>query len=60
MKKCSAMSFIKGAGIGIVMGSIAGMAGYRYMQCHKRGMKRNVSKALRNMGDLVDNVTGMF
>ena len=60
MKKNSVMSFVKGAGIGIMMGSVAGMAGYGYMQSHKKGMKKNVSKALRNMGDLVDNVTGMF
>lgn len=60
MKKNSVMSFVKGAGIGIMMGSVAGMAGYGYMQTHKKGMKKNVSKALRNMGDLVDNVTGMF
>lgn len=60
MKKNSVMSFVKGAGIGIMMGSVAGMAGYGYMQTHKKGMKKNVSKALRNMGDLVDSVTGMF
>lgn len=60
MKKNSVMSFVKGTGIGIMMGSVAGMAGYGYMQTHKKGMKKNVSKALRNMGDLVDNVTGMF
>lgn len=60
MKKGSAMSFVKGAGIGILMGSVAGMVSYSYMQSHKKGLKRNVSKALRNMGDLVDNVSGMF
>lgn len=60
MKKNNVMSFVKGAGIGIMMGSVAGAAGYGYMHTHKKGMKKNVSKALRNMGDLVDNVTGMF
>lgn len=59
-KKGSAMSFVKGASIGLLMGSVAGMAGYGYVHSHKKGMKKNVSKALRNMGDLVDNVTGMF
>lgn len=59
-KKGGAMSFVKGAGIGMLVGSMAGMAGLGYMQSHKKGMKKNVSKALRNMGDLVDNVTGMF
>lgn len=60
MKKGSMMSFVKGAGMGILMGSVVGMVGYSYMQTHKKGMKRNVSRALRNMGDLVDNVSGMF
>ena len=62
-KKGGAMSFVKGAGIGMLVGSMAGMAGYGYMQSHKKGMKKNVnkaSKALRNMGELVDNVTSMF
>lgn len=59
-RKSSTMSFVKGAGIGILMGSVAGMAGYGYWRTHKKGVKKNVSRALRNMGDLVDNVSGMF
>lgn len=60
MKQHSMMSFVKGAGMGILMGSVVGMVGYSYMQSHKKGLKRNISKTLRNMGDLVDNVSGMF
>ena len=60
MKQSSMMSFVKGAGIGMMMGSVAGAVGYSYMRSHKKGMKKNVSKTLRNMGDRLDNVTGMF
>ncbi len=60
MKQGSGMSFVKGAGIGMVIGAVAGMVGYGYMQSHKKGLKKNISKTLRNMGDLVDNVSGMF
>lgn len=56
----SSMKFIKGVGIGMAAGCAAGVAGVCYMKRHKKGMKRNVSKALRNMSELVENVNGMF
>ena len=31
-----------------------------YMHSNKKGLKKNVGKALRNVGDLMDNVTSMF
>lgn len=51
---------MKGLCIGVMAGMVAGMMGMCYMQHNRRGIKRNVGRALRNMGNLVDNVTGMF
>lgn len=54
------MGFVKGAGMGIAIGCVAGAMGSRYMRSNKKGIKKNVGKALRNVGDLMDNVTSMF
>ncbi len=51
---------MRGFGIGVMAGFIAGAVGMCYAQQHKRGLKRNVGRALRNVGDLMDNVTNMF
>lgn len=56
----SMMSFVKGMGMGLMVGAITGAAGYHIVHKNKRGIKRNVGKALRNMGALVDNVTDMM
>ena len=52
--------FMKGIGMGIAVGCIAGAVGNSYMHSNKKGLKKNVGKALRNVGDLMDNVTSMF
>ena len=52
--------FMKGSGMGIAVGCIAGAVGNSYMHSNKKGLKKNVGKALRNVGDLMDNVTSMF
>lgn len=54
------MGFMKGVGMGIAVGCVAGAIGNSYMHQNKKGLKKNVGKALRNVGELVDNVTGMF
>ena len=54
------VNFVKGVGMGMAVGAIAGAVGQSMMQKNKRGIKKNVGKALRNMGALVDNVTGMM
>ena len=54
------MGFVKGAGMGIAVGCIAGAMGSRYMHANKKGLKKNVGKALHNVGDLMDNITSMF
>ena len=54
------MGFMKGVGMGLAVGWVAGAVGSTYMHSNKKGLKKNVGKALRNVGDLMDNVTGMF
>ena len=54
------MGFMKGIGMGLAVGCVAGAVGSTYMHSNKKGLKKNVGKALRNVGDLMDNVTGMF
>ena len=56
----SSMRFIKGMGLGILAGTAAGVTMCCCLKRHKRGFKRSMSKALRNMSELVDNVNGMF
>ena len=51
--------FMKGIGMGVAVGCVAGAMGSKAMHGKKR-LKKNVGKALRNVGELVDNVTGMF
>ena len=53
------MGFMKGVGMGVAVGCIAGAVGSRAMH-GKKSLKKNVGKALRNVGELVDNVPGMF
>ncbi len=54
------MKFIKGLGMGMLAGGVAGMLGCCYLKRHKKSMKKSMSRALRNMSELVDNVNGMF
>ena len=53
-------NFFKGIGMGAALGIAVGAAGSMYMRANKKGLKKNVGKALRNVGDLVDDVSGMF
>ncbi len=46
------MSLIKGIGIGMVVGSIAGM-----VISPKKSHKANMGKALKSIGEVVDSVT---
>ena len=46
------MSFIKGMGIGVVVGAAAGMIAMPKKQ------KLTIGKALRSVGDMVDSVAG--
>lgn len=54
------MKFFKGMLIGLAAGCAAGVIGCCYVKQHRRGFKKQMSRALRNMSELVDNVNGMF
>lgn len=53
-------NFMKGMGMGVVVGCMAGAMGTCYIQKNKKGLKRNAGKALHSIGDLLENVTDMF
>lgn len=46
------MSFVKGMGVGVVVGAAAGMIAMPKKQ------KLTVGKALRSVGDVVDSIVG--
>lgn len=54
MKLCKVML------IGLAAGMAVGAAGICYIKSHKKGLKRSVGKALRSVGDLVDQMGDMF
>ena len=54
------MAAIKGFLGGMILGVFGGMAAYCCLRQHRRGIKHHMGHALRNMGELVDTVTGMF
>ena len=56
---CCTMVWTGVFALGVAVGCIAGAVGSRAMH-GKKSLKKNVGKALRNVGELVDNVTGMF
>ena len=53
-------SFMRGAGMGAIIGIAAGAAGSMFIRANKKGLKKNVGKALRNVSNLVDDVSAMF
>ncbi|MCL2885084.1 MAG: hypothetical protein FWF49_06330 [Oscillospiraceae bacterium] len=52
--------FMRGMGIGMAVGCVAGAVGSRAVTANKKGIKHNIGKALRNVGEVVDNVSHMF
>ena len=56
----SGMTFVKGMGNGAAVGMVSGAVGYAMVKQNKRGAKKNVSKALKSVSQLVDNVGNMF
>ena len=57
---CKRMGVGKGLLTGLMIGAVVGVAGCCWYRRNHRGVKRHMGKALRNMGELVDNVTDMF
>ncbi len=56
----SLMNFMKGMGIGIAVGCMAGAVANQYVHSGKRGMKKTVGKAMKNLSELVDDIGDMF
>lgn len=60
----AARCFLKGVGIGLLLGSISGASGYCYMRRNKRGVRRGVrrgtAKAIRSIGCIVEDLISMF
>ncbi len=54
------MKFMKGMGLGVMVGCVAGAIGNQCMRNNKKGLKRNMGKALKNMSELVEEVSDMF
>ena len=54
------MKLVKGIGIGAAIGCMAGAVGSYYLYDNRKGIKKNMGKALRSVGDLVDDVTSFF
>ncbi len=54
------MNMVKGVGIGMALGCVAGAVGSYYLYDNRKGIKRNMGRALRSVGDLVDDVTSFF
>ncbi|MBR3289218.1 MAG: hypothetical protein IKI63_00400 [Clostridia bacterium] len=55
-----AANFFKGMGIGTVVGGVTGAVSCVYVMNHKRSLRKNVSKALKNASQLVENFGSMF
>lgn len=53
MNSVNNMSFLKGVGMGIVAGSLISMV----VMPRKSGSKKTIGKYLRNVGDIIENVT---
>lgn len=53
------MGFVKGIGAGIIAGAVVGAIGAQRMKNDRR-FKKRADKALRTVGQVVDNVEYMF
>lgn len=53
MNTVNNMSFLKGMGMGIVAGSVISMV----VMPKKSGGRKTVGRYLRNVGDIIENVT---
>ena len=54
------MKFAKGMGIGLAVGCVAGAVCGHCMRHGKRGLRKNVGKALKDMSELVEQVGEFF
>jgi len=56
MSNMDSSTFLKGLGVGMVVGSAVGMA----VHAGKSGGKKAWGRALKSMGDVVENVTDIL
>lgn len=56
----STMKFVKGMGAGMAAGMIAGAVGSSLVRSNKKSLKKKASKAMKAVGDVVDNVQYMM
>ena len=56
----SLMNFAKGMGLGIAVGCMAGAVANQYVHSGKRGLKKTVGKAMKNLSELVEDLGEMF
>ena len=56
----SMVKFMKGMGWGLAVGCVAGAVGECYMRKRRRGLKKNMGKALKNVSELVEEVSDLF
>ncbi len=56
MNQMQKVNFCKGLGVGIMLGSAASMV----MRGNSSKSKSSWGKALKSMGEVVENVTGVF
>ena len=54
------MKFAKGMGIGLAVGCVTGVIANQYVHSGKKGMKKTVGKALKNMSELAEELGEMF
>ncbi len=54
------MKFAKGMGIGIAVGCVTGVIANQYAHTGKKGMKKTVGKALKNMSELAEELGDLF
>lgn len=56
----SITGFVKGMSTGIAVGCTLGAIGSNYMRKNKKGLKKNIGRALRSVSDIMEDMNGMF
>ena len=53
-------NFAKAMGLGLAVGCMAGAVANQYMHSGKRGVKKTVNRAMKNLSDLAEDLGEMF
>lgn len=54
------MNFAKGMGLGLAVGCLAGAVANQYVHSGKKGMKKTVGKAMKNLSEFAEDIGDMF